>query len=204
MTIRDLVETAELPDDGIYHLHRRRHPTMKRLLTLFALPLVLVACDTQPVDVDTPDAQFAKGEKPSKPPRPTSGEFITFTGDLGGSQKVEGCCPNAGPFPEYTMTLSGIFPPEMAGEHTGNIFMNNWAPAPNRKDEGGYKVQFWWGEGTEDYYFLEINGGDVQYNKKTKFLTVSFDQEGMCIWHNGVECQTPVIVSFDLTRDPNG
>ena len=50
---------------------------------------------------------YAKG-KPVKPEKPdnTQTEWITFTGDLMGSQEVEGCCPNAGPFPEYTMALS--------------------------------------------------------------------------------------------------
>ena len=94
---------------------------MKRLLTLFTIPLVLVACETQPVGVDTPDAQFAKGDNPNKPPNPPSGEFITFEGDLAGSQEVAGCCPNAGPFPAYEMTLSGTFPPEMPGTHVFSI-----------------------------------------------------------------------------------
>jgi hypothetical protein len=199
MTIRDLVETAELPDDGIYHLHRRRHPTMKRLLTLFALPLVLVACDTQPVDVDTPDAQFAKGEKPSKPPRPTSGEFITFSGDLGGSQEVEGCCPNAGPFPAYTMTFSEKFPDGVFGEHAGDIFMNSFG----RKAEWDYLVQFMWGEEPDDAYFTEIRGGDKEYDKRTMILTVTFAEEEMRIWKNGEELPS-LDVSFVLTRAPIG
>ncbi len=172
---------------------------MKRLLTLFALPLVLVACDTQPVDVDTPDAQFAKGEKPSKPPRPTSGEFITFSGDLGGSQEVEGCCPNAGPFPEYTMTLSETFPHEMFGEHTGNIFMNSLG----RKVQGDYIVQFWWEEEPDNDYFIEIRGGETEYDKRTKVLTVTFSEEEMTIWQNGEELPAEY-VSFVLTRAPIG
>ena len=38
-----------------------------------------------------------------KPPRPgdTAKECFVFTGDLEGSQVVEDCCPNAGPFPAY-------------------------------------------------------------------------------------------------------
>ena len=181
---------------------------MKRFLTLFALPLVLVACDTQPVGVDTPDAQFAKGDKPGKPPKPGSGELIIFTGDLEGNQEVAGCCPNAGPFPEYSMTFSGIFPPEMAGEHTGNIFMNGWAPK-GPEDYGDYIVQFWWEEETDCCYFIEMKGGEAQSNKKTKVTTVTFDQDNIVewtIWHNTTVLQTepPEEVNFTLTRAPTG
>ena len=46
----------------------------------------------------------AKG-KPDKPGN-TQTELIGFAGDFFyGSQPVKGCCPNAGPFPEYTLTL---------------------------------------------------------------------------------------------------
>jgi hypothetical protein len=177
---------------------------MKRLLTLFTLSLVLVACETQPVGVDTPDAQFAKGDNPNKPPRPPSGELITFEGDLIGGEEVAGCCPNAGPFPEYTMTLSGTFPPPMPGTRAGNVFMNNWR---GRDDTGswvrGYKVQFWWGEETGDYYFMEINGGQKEYNKRTRVLTVTYADEDMTVWHNG-EMLTTVGVDFILTRAPTG
>jgi len=182
---------------------------MKRLLTLFALPLVLVACETQPVGVDTPDAQFAKGDnpnKPPKPPKPVDGEVITFTGDLIGGEVVEGCCPNAGPFPTYTMTLlgpepEGPFPVGIAGTHNGNIFMNSWAPAPNRKDEGGYIVQFWWGDEPDNDYFIEIRGGEPQSDKRTKILTVTFSEEKMTII-DPVGNSTYVDVSFILTRGP--
>jgi len=114
---------------------------MKRLLTLFTLSLVLVACETQPVGVDTPEAQFAKPDKPDKPPKPASGELITFTGNLIGDQIVADCCPNAGPFPTYTMTLlNPPFPDEISGdEKTGNIFMNSFG----RKAKWDYIVQFW-------------------------------------------------------------
>ena len=44
--------------------------------------------------------------------KPVRSELITFSGDLTGAQEVIGCCPNAGPFPDYTMTLSGDLQPE--------------------------------------------------------------------------------------------
>jgi hypothetical protein len=167
---------------------------MKRLLTLFTLPLVLVACETQPVDVDTPDAQFAKVKKP----RPPSGEFITFTGDLAGGQIVDGCCPNAGPFPAYTMVLDpGVFPEEISGEQTGQIFMNSFG----RKAEWDYIVQFWWGDEPDDDYFIEIRGGEKEYDRRTKILTVRFTDESMTITDPD-DVSAEVVVDFVLTRAP--
>ena len=134
----------------------------------------------------------------SKPnPKPT-GELITFTGDLTGSEIVEGCCPNAGPFPEYTMTLYGNFPDEFQGPHTGQIFLNSFG----RKLPWDYKVQFWWTE-DETEYFIEIRGGEVHKDKKTKILTVTFENvPSYEIWI-GWDLQEPVTVSFTLTRDPH-
>ena len=173
---------------------------MKRFLTLFALPLVLVACETQPVGVDTPDVQFAKPDKPDKPPKPASTELITFTGDLAGTETVSGCCPNAGPFPAYTMTLSEeTFPDEMSGVHAGNIFMNSLG----RKVQGDYIVQFWWGEEPDNHYFIEIRGGEKEYDKRTKVLSVTFTEEKMTIIDPDGN-STDEVVSFSLTRAPIG
>lgn len=123
-----------------------------------------------------------KPDKPPKPPKPgnITKECIVFTGDLesvAGGTVVEGCCPNAGPWPAYTMTFVDIagWP---WGPHEGQVFMNFFGNGPDRE----YKVQFWtWdfdaetpGEGD---YFFQIYGGDVNYNKKTKILTVTFTDE---------------------------
>ncbi|MCG6957865.1 MAG: hypothetical protein LJF04_17885 [Gemmatimonadetes bacterium] len=175
---------------------------MKRLLTFFTLSLLVVACDTQPAAVDTVDAQFAKTGKPdnpNKPQTPSSCESIAFTGHLQGSADVEGCCPNAGPFPAYTMTLSEeAFPAGLSGEHEGNIFMNSLG----RRVPGDYIVQFWWGESPDDY-FLEIRGGEVTYDKRARLLTVRFENESMTIYHADDE-PTSVNVTFTLTREPAG
>ncbi|MCK4286357.1 MAG: hypothetical protein KAX18_09145, partial [Candidatus Lokiarchaeota archaeon] len=107
----------------------------------------------------------------------------------------------------YTMTLSEeIFPQEMTGEeHDGNIFMNRFG----RNMDWAYKVQFWWGEGGNGYfyeYFIEIRGGVVHNDRKTKILTVTFENVPCYeIWKRG-ELLTEtieVIVSFVLTRDPH-
>ena len=125
-------------------------------------------------------------------------ELITFTGDLEGSQEIAGCCPNAGPNPEYTMTLSDEFSPEFRGEHTGKIFMNSFG----RNMPWEYKFQFWWEEdGTT--YFIEIRGGEVHRNPKTKIVFVIFDMvQTYEIWI-GYELQDSITVSFNITRDPH-
>ena len=127
-------------------------------------------------------ASGAFAGKPDKPPKPgnITKECIVFTGDLesvAGGTVVEGCCPNAGPWPAYTMTFVDIagWP---WGPHEGQVFMNFFGNGPDRE----YKVQFWtWdfdaetpGEGD---YFFQIYGGDVNYNKKTNVLTVTFTDE---------------------------
>lgn len=125
-------------------------------------------------------------------------EWIAFSGDLKGSQEVEGCCGNAGPWPEYNMTLSDEFQEEFQGTHTGNIFMNGFG----RKMDWAYKFQFWWTEGDTEY-FIEIRGGEIHKDKKTKILTVYFFlTETYEIWINET-LQAPVIVTFTLTRDPH-
>jgi len=138
--------------------------------------------------------------KPKPNPNPEqNSEWITFSGDLYGEQEVVGCCPNAGPNPNYTMTLSGKFSEEFLGEHTGYIFMNSFG----RNMEWDYKVVFWW---TEDgtVYSIEIRGGEAHKDKRTKILTVTFD-EVRCyeIWIGGLNYTEIVRVSFILTRDPH-
>ena len=138
--------------------------------------------------------------------REVNTERITFSGDLYGDQEVVGCCPNAGPWPEYTMTLSDVFPQVMTGEeHDGHIFMNGFG----HKMEWAYIVQFWWGEGGDGYfydYFIEIRGGVVHNDRKTKILTVTFENVPCYeIWKRG-ELLTEtieVIITFNLTRDPH-
>ena len=113
-------------------------------------------------NADKPEGQG----KPAKPPS-TSGECIVFTGDLAGKQVVEGCCPNRGPFPEYTMTLSaGILEDIVGGVYEGNVFMNQWGPGRTRQ----YIVQFWT---PKDELFLEVKGGVVLEETRNK-LTVRF------------------------------
>ena len=142
----------------------------------------------------------ATAKKPVKPPPvpdQTTAECIIFTGYLAGFEEVEGCCPNAGPWPAYTMALDGI-------DYDGQLFINFVGAGPKAQ----YKVQFWswdWDAQTpgDDDVFFEIIGGVIDYDKKSKFLTVSFVEEEAILWLYGVYPQvveTNPIVSFDLLR----
>ena len=129
-------------------------------------------------------------EKQNLNKKPVKPELISFEGDLVGSQEVEDCCPNAGPYPDYTMTLSGVFP--TPGTYNGNIFMNVFGRGKNKE----YKVQFW-----TETMFLEVIGGNIQKDKITKTTTVTFTNELCEIWMDDV-LTAAVNVNFVLTRAP--
>jgi hypothetical protein len=136
------------------------------------------------------DAQ-GKPDKPDKPGTPEA-EWIAFDGDLVGGQAVVGCCPNAGPWPEYTMTLlfeAGDFPPKT---YDGQLFINYYGAGRNQK----YKVQFW---NDEIGLFIEIIGGVIEYDRKNKILTVTFTDDE-CV--DGVTGNHIDYVTFTLVRHP--
>ena len=171
-------------------------------ITLILVSLILVSCmyDGSPTQ-NTSDLETLRLSKPNKPhpnkPKLNS-EWITFSGNLTGSQEVGGCCPNAGPYPEYTMTLSDEFSEEFRGEHTGNIFLNSFG----RNMPWAYKVQFWWEEEGEGEYFIEIRGGEVHKDKRTKILTVTFTQEDTCWTWDPSGNETIIHIDFTLIKDP--
>jgi hypothetical protein len=128
--------------------------------------------------------------------KPHDGDLIIFTGDLAGNETVMGCCPNAGPSPEYTMTMSDNFPVEFRGEHTGYVYMNGFG----RHLPWAYKVQFWWGG--EEEYFIEIRGGTVTKDKKSRILTATFTQEDTCWTWDPKGVERIIFIDFTLIRDP--
>ena len=143
----------------------------------------------------------AKG-KPDKPGNIES-ELIVFTGELAGAQEVENCCPNAGPFPEYKLTLNKelVFNDGSTysiGDYDGQVFMNAYRVGKDRL----YKVQFWT-EG-DDHICIEIYGGVKDYDKRTKVLTVTFDDVEWNVMHDlePGEFLPTGVVSFVLTRSP--
>jgi len=140
----------------------------------------------------------ANADKPQgqgKAGKPPSTECIVFTGELEGKQLVEGCCGNAGPFPEYRMTLSdGILEGILGDEYDGNVFMNRWGPGRTFQ----YIVQFWT---PNDGIFLAVKGGVVREQTKNK-LTVDFDSNNsVCRDYSGTRDQ-PCLHSptFTLVR----
>ncbi len=139
--------------------------------------------------------QEAQG-KPDKP----EGEWIEFYGegdimelwDLAGGEVVYGCCPNAGPFPPYKMTLGFAFGGYPAGTPIdGWLYINYYGAGRDQK----YKVQFWW-----DYVAdlgIEIIGGEIHHDRKNKVLTVTFENEE-CVY---IKSKTPIkYVNFTLVR----
>jgi len=145
----------------------------------------------------------------------TDAECIVFTGDLEtvpGSEVVEGCCPNAGPWPAYSMNLDllDVNGTTYQGQYYGQLFMNFLGNGPKAQ----YKVQFWsWDEDTETPgdgdIFLEIAGGDIARDRKNDFLTVTFTDEQPTLWlyddwvadDSCCAIEAPVLpVSFELVR----
>ena len=152
----------------------------------------------------------AKGKPDhSNGPGKTKTELIVFTGDfLQGSAKVDGCCLNRGPYPEYVLTLPvglvGRIVTYDAGSYTGQVYMSHSSVGKDRK----YIVQFWTSchEGLGlpcedlDHMCIEINGGEEDYDRKTKVRTVTFtDVKWNTIGDRNTNQGT---VSFVLTRSP--
>jgi hypothetical protein len=147
-----------------------------------------------------------------KPPRPGGGkdktraECIVFVDNgkdddsdhvylVGGEDcAIEGCCPNAGPWPLYEMTLNSVWYTDASGAELlldnkaviGHLFMNGYGRnAPYE----GWKVQFW----TCNYqarrpvggdFFFQIRGGtEVPQPKKSKVSVIEFlDADDATLW----------------------
>ncbi len=141
-------------------------------------------------------SQVAQG-KPEKPDKPgqTHTEWIQFIGDLQGGQPVDGCCPNAGPNPPYHMCLDfeGAGPPFNTC-HEGYLFINFFGAGRDQQ----YLVKFFFSHGDIDYG-IRIVGGDIDYDRRTKTLTVTFTDE-LCV--DNYTGQTIAEVSFTLERRP--
>jgi hypothetical protein len=136
---------------------------------------------------------YAQG-KPDKPGKSKT-EWIEFWGDLNGGQPVDGCCPNAGPFPPYRMCLNFEVSGHPAGTwYDGHLFINGYRY--HGWGEREYIVQFW----TDDQdVAIEIIGGVVDFDKRTKVLTVTFTDE-LCVDMN--TGQPITTVTFTLIRRP--
>ena len=142
-----------------------------------------------------------KPDKPDKPnvPGQTKAECIVFTGDLAsvpGGTQIEGCCLNAGPWPEYTMILGFMWPDV---EIDGYLHIGSWLPGP----DGGYVVQFWdydveAGPPGPGNFMFEIWGGDVVRDRKRKLITVTFggDDTGTLWGYTGDPNDPKFVISY--------
>ena len=156
--------------------------------------------------VSVADAR-GKPPKPEKTEKPNlTIECIVFTDnendhdmehvylDGGEDCATVGCCPNAGPWPQYVMTLHNLFYTSAFGATEwlqefpvlGYLFMNEFGRnAPYE----GWIVQFW----TCDYqtrrpvggdFFFQIRGGEqVPQPKKSKVSVIEFlDADDATLW----------------------
>ena len=164
---------------------------MKGKLLAFASTLCIASLMVSGANAGKPDKPPGKPDKPGN----AQTEWIVLTGDLAGGQEVEGCCPNAGPFPEYTLALAkdlvftdGTFYP--MGTYDGQVFMN------------GGKFQFWTEE--PEHICIEIYGGVEDHDRKAKVLTVTFTNVEWNVMHElePGEAHPTGVVSFVLTRIP--
>jgi hypothetical protein len=168
------------------------------ILGLAAIFLLSMASYSTDQEVTTQ----GKPDKPGKPGKPTNVEWIQFTGDLEGGQPVVGCCPNAGPFPEYTMTLTKDVGHIPAGTYNGNLFTKSFSADRGKKSDRQqqYKVQFWWtGETGDNECGIEIRGGVIDFNEWNRVLTVTFTDvlcEDFCTGQPLTE------LTFTLVRHP--
>lgn len=157
------------------------------ILGLAAIFLLSMASYSTDKEVTT----RGKPDKPDKPGKPKT-EWIEFSGDLVGGQPVDGCCPNAGPFPEYTMTLNKDVGCVPATTYNGYLFINGYGAGRNH----AYIVQFW---NDDPEIFIQIIGGDIDYDKKNRILTVTFIDEDCVDMCSG----TTTLVNFKLVRRPD-
>jgi hypothetical protein len=155
---------------------------MKGKLIAFASILCIASLMVSGANADKPNTPPGKGDKPPK----TNTELIVFQGALQGWAHVEGCCPNAGPSPRYTMYLPDglrdfdneqIYP---IGTYDGELFMNGYGAGQDRDQ---YIVQFHaccthvdsvdiCKDSLPELKF-QIIGGTSVYDKKNKVLAVT-------------------------------
>jgi len=181
---------------------------MKGRLVAFVVVFCIAILIVPGAYADKPDN--TGGGKPGGGRDKTRAECIVFvdnqndSGDdlhvyLEGGQDclIEGCCPNAGPWPLYMMTLNNVCyesPYEPEGKclqvkepFLGHLFMNGYGRnAPYE----GWKVQFWtcdYRSGGRPHYgdfFFQIRGGtEVPQGKKSKVSVIQFlNEEDASLW----------------------
>ncbi len=179
---------------------------MKGKLIVFASILCIASLMASGANADKPENPGNKGK--------TKTQLIVFTGALQGWAHVAGCCPNAGPYPEYTITLpeplvdDSVSPETVypAGTYNGHLFMNSYGAGQVSE----YIVQFHaccTDEDSDDLCeadlpemkFEIIGGTKVGVGKKKdRVLTVTFKDEKW--WRDWDRTTDMGPVSFEITR----
>ena len=156
-------------------------------------------------------------EKGGKPPHPgnIAEECIVFTGNLEGGQVVVGCCPNAGPFPAYTMTTVDLSVAGLYDEaRAGYLFAKPVTTRVKGQKTVRYKVQFWtWNSDNNETpgdgdYFIEVYSDGDDIDETNGVLTVAFnndhEDDTATVWIYHDECCPTEIsipyVSFVMTK----
>ena len=148
---------------------------MKSRIVVLTVALCVTGMVASGVFADKPDKPPGKPQDPGQ-----TTDLITFDGDLDGNEIVEGCCPNAGPHPPYTMTVTrhlGVEggPQIPVGRYEGFIFMNFFGTPKNQV----YYVKFW-GSDSENpglVVAFGIKGGTIYQEKKKDPLRVEFVED---------------------------
>ena len=184
---------------------------MKGKLIAFASILCIASLMVSGANAGKPDDPGNKGKGK------TETELIFFTGDLEGWAHVEGCCPNAGPFPEYTLTLTNdlvddSLPPitpitvYQAGTYNGELFMNGYGGRGDNRTI----VQFHaccddlpCDDPSLPTISFEIIGGESESvgDKKNKVHTVTFVNEPY--WNDWNRGEPAGHVTFTITTAPS-
>jgi len=178
---------------------------MKGKLIAFASTICIASLMVSGANADKPD-NLGNSNKPGK----TKTELIVFKGDLQGWAHVEGCCPNAGPFPEYTITLKEPLlnlageTVYKAGTYNGELFMSGYGG----RGDNRYIVQFH--ACCDDHVpcidknlrtmSFEIIGGESESvgDKKNKVHTATF--VGEPYWNDWNRGTPAGLVSFQITK----
>jgi hypothetical protein len=172
---------------------------MKDRMLTFTVVLCVAGLVASGAFADKPD------KPPGKPANPgTTTDLIIFEGDLDGHAIVEGCCPNAGPNPPYTMTVTRDLgydggPQVPADTYSGHIFMNYFGTRKNQQ----YYIKFWGSSSTKQGLNVAfgIKGGMIYREKKNRSLTVEFVAEDLyTLGSDGVLEEYIDAVTFTLKR----
>jgi len=179
---------------------------MKGKLIAFASILCIASLIISSANAGKPDKPPGKPDKPDIPGNIKT-ELIVFTGELEGWAHVDGCCPNAGPNPLYTITLNAplrvdsTIPTSMvvypAGTYYGELFTSGGIVqfhaccdeivSADECDPLLPQMQF------------GIRGGTESYDRKTRVRTVTFNEKW---WANNDQNILYGPVSFTVIRIP--